>query len=164
MPLRTEAFYRGVAGAALERLGVREPPISVEALAASLGIPLRPVNLPEFFVAATVYEDGLPVMLVNWVKPEYERRRAIAHMLGHALLVLSGEGTSYPRDTGDHSEADLVANEIMMPGPLVVDQARLWFNDHRYLARLFGVEEAEMLDRMRNLGIIKGPEGIAWDY
>ena len=52
----------------------------------------------------------------------------------------------------------------MLPAQLVTEQARLWFNDHRYLARLFGVSEREMVDRMRALGLMKGPQGVMWDY
>jgi Zn-dependent peptidase ImmA (M78 family) len=143
---------------------VSEPPVPVDALASSLGIPVRPVNLPQFFVGATVYEDGLPIMILNWAKPESERRRCLAHMLGHVLLVLGDSTATYPRATGPHAEADLVAREIMLPAAMVVDQARLWFNDHRYLARLFGVDEAEMVERMRELGLIKGPSAVVWDY
>lgn len=164
MSLRTEAYYRTIAAEALERIGVTDPPIPVDALVASLGIPVRPVNLPAFFTAATVYEDGLPVMVVNWAQPEQVRRAALAHMVGHVLLVLKGDGNSYPRNTGDHREADLVARELLLPTQMVIDQARLWFNDYRYLARLFGVGEDEMLARMQDMGLIKGPQGLAWDF
>jgi Zn-dependent peptidase ImmA (M78 family) len=122
------------------------------------------VNLPAFFTAATVYEDGLPVMVLNWAKPEPERRRALAHMLGHVLLVLADAECCYPRDVGRHEEADLVARELLLPGRLVTEQARLWFNDHRYLARLFGVTEVEMVERMRELGLVRGPAPVAWEY
>lgn len=163
MSLRTDAYYRTIAADALAKLQLAEPPVPVDVLVSSLGIPIRPVNLPTFFTASTVYEDGMPVMIVNWAKPEYERRRALAHMLGHVLLVLHGDH-SYPRTAVPHDEADRVAQEIMLPTTMVIDQARLWFNDHRYLARLFGVEETEMVDRMRELGLLKGPAGVMWDY
>lgn len=163
MALRTEAYYRSIAHEALARLDFSEPPVPFEVLLQSLGIPVRLVNLPTFFMSATVYEEGLPIMLVNWAQPEHERRRAIAHMVGHVLLVLRGEGNTYPRDTASHEEADMVAKELMLPSSVVVEQARLWFNDHRYLARLFGVTEEDMMNRMRELGIIKG-QGIGWDF
>jgi Zn-dependent peptidase ImmA (M78 family) len=164
MSLRTDAYYRDVAAGALERVGCAEPPIPIDEIVASLGIPVRPVNLPQFFTSAAVYEDGLPVFIVNWAKSEQERRLAIAHMLGHVLLVLAGEGNTYPRESGDHRDADLVARELMLPAAMVIDQARLWFNDYRYLARLFGVGEEQMLERMRDMGMIKGPQGVMWDY
>jgi Zn-dependent peptidase ImmA (M78 family) len=162
--LRTEAYYRAVAAAALEKIGAGEPPVSLDAIVSSLAIPLRSVNLPLFFTAAMVYEDGMPVMILNWAQPEPERRAALGHMLGHVLLVLQGDGNTYPRDAADHGEADLVAKELLMPTGMVIDQARLWFNDYRYLARLFGVTEEQMLDRMREMGLVKGSSGISWDY
>lgn len=164
MSLRTEAYYRAIATDVLDRIGAVEPPVSLDDVVASLGIPVRPVNLPLFFTAATVYEDGLPVMVVNWAQPEQVRRSALAHMVGHVLLVLQGDGNSYPRDQRDHREADLVARELLLPTQMVVEQGRLWFNDYRYLARLFGVDESEMLSRMREMGLVRGPQGVSWDY
>jgi len=162
--LRTEASYRQVAADALSRFGCEEPPVPVDELVAAQGIPVRAVNLPQFFTAALVYEDGLPVMMLNSAKPEPERRVALAHMLGHVLLVLSGLSPSYPRDAEDHREADVVARELMLPSQMVIDQSKLWFNDYRYLARLFGVSEEQMLERMRAMGLVRGPEGVLWEY
>jgi Zn-dependent peptidase ImmA (M78 family) len=163
LSLRTEAYYRQVAENALRDLGIAEPPISIGDLVASLFIPVRPVNLPAFFTAATIYEDGLPVFVVNFAKAEIERRRALAHMLGHILLLLADGENAFPRADPDHHDADLVARELIMPTALVLEQARMWFNDYRYLARLFGVTEGVMLDRMRELGLIKD-RGIVWDF
>ena len=163
MTLRTEAYYRQVAEDALHAFGITEPPVSIGDLVASMCIPVRPVNLPAFFTAATIYEDGLPVMVVNFAKPEIERRRALAHMLGHVLLLLADNADAFPRANPDHHDADLVARDLIMPTGLVIAQARLWFNDYRYLARLFGVAEGAMLDRMRELGLIKN-QGIMWDF
>jgi len=163
LTLRSDAYYRSIADGALARANVVEPPVPVDGIITGLGIPLRYVSLPEFFTAATVYVDGLPVMIVNAAKPEDEVRRALAHMLAHVLLVMGGDYT-YPRTMAVHPEADVAASELLMPALLVTEQARLWFNDHRYLARLFGVSEREMVDRMRALGLMKGPQGVMWDY
>ena len=163
MTLRTEAYYRQVAEDALRSAGVTEPPVSIGELVASLSIPVRPVNLPAFFTAATIYEDGLPVMVVNYAKPEIERRRALAHMLGHVLLLLADHDDAFPRASAEHSDADLVARELITPSSLVIEQARTWFNDYRYLSRLFGVSEGVMLDRMRELGLITD-RGIMWNF
>jgi len=161
--LRTGAYYRTLAADALARFGCTEPPVPVDGLIDSMGIPIRYVSLPDFFTSALVSEDGLPVMVVNWTKSEAERRVALAHMLGHVLLVLGGE-VGYPRQEADHTEADLVADELVLPTDMVGEQARLWFNDFRYLARLFAVDESAMLVRMRDMGLIKGPEGVFWDF
>jgi Zn-dependent peptidase ImmA (M78 family) len=138
--------------------------VPVDELVAAQGIPVRAVSLPQFFTAALVYEDGLPVMMLNSAKPEPERRVALAHMLGHVLLVLSGLSTAYPRQDGSHRDAEVVAEELMLPSSMVVEQSRLWFNDYRYLARLFGVSEEQMLERMRAMGLVRGPEGVLWEY
>lgn len=164
MALKTDAYFRNIAVKALAGVGISEPPIPVEAIVANLGIPIRPVNLPQFFTGATVYEDGMPVMVLNWARSEYERRDALAHMLGHVLLVLEDPESEYPRQAAEHRDADLVARELLMPIEMVIEQARLWFNDYRYLARLFGVSEESMLARMRDLGLVKGPEVDVWDY
>ena len=164
MTLRTEQYYRHVAEDALAAVGCTEPPVPIESLVASLGIPVRAVNLPAFFTAATIYEDGLPVMVVNHARPEIERRHALAHMTGHVLLALSDEADSFPRADGDHREADLVARDLMMPTGMVLDQSRTWFNDYRYLSRLFGVTEGTMLDRMRELGLVHDQNGAVWDF
>lgn len=164
MALRTQAYYRRVAEEALSKAGVTDPPVPITRIIEDFGIPVVPVNLPQFFTAATIYEDGLPTMLVNFARPEHERQAALAHMLGHVLLLLSDPMITFPRDSEDHSEADLVAHELMIPSTMLVEQSRLWFNDYRYLARLFAVGEGAMLQRMRELGIVNDQQGIRWDY
>ena len=163
MRLRTEAYFRQIAEDAMALVGVKEPPVPIEDVVASLCIPIRQVSLPPFFTSAIIYEDGLPVMVVNATRPEIERRRALAHMLGHVLLLLADETDAFPRWHPDHSDADKVAVELMMPTRLVVEQARMWFNDFRYLARLFGVTEGLMLDRLRDLHLVRN-QGVNWDY
>jgi Zn-dependent peptidase ImmA (M78 family) len=161
--LRTEAFYRTIAGDVVSRLAITEPPVQVEEIAASFGVPVRQVRLPLFFSGSIVYEDGLPVILVNAARDEPVRRRTLAHLVAHVLLVLN-DAEGYPRDTSaEHVNADAVARELLMPSPMVLEQARKWFNDYRYLARLFGVGESEMMDKMLDLGIIQ-QRGIHWQY
>ena len=162
MKLRTEGYFREIASRALAAVGATEPPVPIEEIVASLCIPVRFVSLPPFFTAATVYEDGMPVMVVNALHPEIQRRHALAHMLGHVLLVLADEGDAYPRADRDHSSADTLARELIMPATMVVEQSRLWFNDARYLARLFGVNEGEMLDRMREMRLVRS-QGGTWE-
>ena len=164
MPLHSATYYRRLAADALEKTGVDEPPVPLDAVAARIGVPVRMVRLPSFFSGAAVNEDGLPILLINAERPEEHQRRTLAHLIGHLLLVLDDPGATYPRNTAvEHQEADLVAAELVLPEPLVRDQALKWFNDHRYLARLFGVTEGEMVDRMQELGLIK-QRGILWDY
>lgn len=163
--LRTDSYFRTLAQDALRQVGdTIEPPVPVEALAEQYGIPVRHVPMPTFFHGACINEDGLPVIIINSNKDDYVRRSTLAHIVGHVLIVLDDPEYRYPRNTMlEHPEADIIAEELMTPTSLVIDQAQKWFNDHRYLARLFGVSEEEMLERMRDLGIIQA-RGIVWDY
>ncbi len=164
MPLHSDGHYRQIAYAAIKQASIEEPPVPLEQIGERLGIPVRFVNLPSFFGGAIISEDGMPVALVNMARDEDERRRTLAHLLGHVLVVLADPTVGYPRsNSADHREADVTARELLLPEHLVRDQARKWFNDHRYLARLFGVRENEMMARMRELGIIKA-RGVLWDY
>lgn len=164
MGLHTEAYYRAIVGDHLKQAGMTEPPISVDEVAALLGVPVRMVTFPNWFRGAIVSEDGMPVIIVNSAIPLEIRRNALAHMLSHILLRLSDPNAVYPRETQDpHREADLMAAQFVLPDGMVINQARKWFNDYRYLARLFGVSESDMMEKMRDLGLIK-TRGVVWDY
>lgn len=163
MPLRTDIYYRDMAGETVQKAGITEPPVDVWAVARNLGLPVRATPLPEFFYGALIAEDGMPVAVLNSAKDQLRQRNALAHLLGHVLVVLDDPTLGYPRGTGDHRVADVVAAEIVAPAYLVKDQAMKWFNDYRYLARLFAVPESEMLDRMKAAGLIQS-RGITWDY
>jgi hypothetical protein len=161
--LRTDAYYRSLAQDALRKAGLAEPPVTVEAVASSLGVPLYVTKLPAWFSGAIVYEDGMPVILLNEAIGEIGTRRALGHLIGHILVVMEEPGATYPRDNPDHHVADVVSAEMTMPSYMVIDQAQKWFNDYRYLARLFGVSESEMLEKMHAMGLIK-QRGMLWDY
>jgi len=164
LSLRTDTYYRTIADEALRQTGIAEPPVAVEAVAGRLGIPVRLVHLPAFFSGAVLNEDGMPVIVLNSALEESARRRYLAHLLGHVLVVLDEPEAGYPRNSGlPHREADVVAEEIVLPSWMVVEQATKWFNDHRYLARLFGVNENDMMAKMRELGLMRA-RGVVWDY
>ena len=164
MPLKTDAYYKTIAEQALRQTGIIEPPVEVESVAAHLGIPVRTAHLPAFFSGATVNVDGMPAIILNEAAGEPSRARTLAHLLGHVLLVLDDPAVGYPRNaSASHHDADVVAEELIMPAGMVVEQAAKWFNDYRYLARLFGVAEQEMIVKMRALGLLKA-QGIVWDY
>lgn len=164
MPLRSDAYYRGLVEAELRAAGYTEPPVSTTAVATHLGVPVRTLPLPPWFTAALIYEDGMPAILLNPTRPEDVRRHALGHLLGHVLVVLDDASARYPRGTTEgHREADIMAEEFETPGYLVRDQAQKWFNDYRYLAGLFGVTEERMFTTMQELGLIKS-RGVIWDY
>lgn len=164
MTLKTDAYYRDLAADVLARAGIDEPPISLEKIAEALAVPVRLVRLPAFFHAALVSEDGMPVIMLNVAPPDEARRAALAHVLGHLILVMADPEEGYPRAARfEHTEADKVAHELVLPYRMVIEQSQLWFNDYRYVARLFGVDEQTMLARMRDVGIMLNA-GIMWDY
>lgn len=163
MALRTDAYYRQLAQDALRKTGAEEPPIAVEAVAAGLGVPVYHTRLPSWFSGAMVYEDGMPVIMLNDAIGDVAVRRTLGHLIGHILVVLEEPGATYPRKGPDHHVADVVAGEMALPTYMVDEQAKKWFNDYRYLARLFGVPESDMLEKMRTMGLIKQRDTL-WDY
>ena len=163
MAIHSDTYYRGLAEEQVRAAGIMEPPVTLQAVADRLGVPVRAAALPPFFQAALIDEDGLPTILINTALPRVDVRRAFGHVIGHMLEVLADEEAAYPKQSGDHGAADLLSSALVMPDYLVVDQARKWFNDHRYLAGLFGVSEDDMLDKMVELGLIQ-QRGIRWDY
>ena len=164
MPLRSDEYYRSLVEAELRSLGYFEPPVSVEAVAEHLHVPVRRFPLPPWFTAALIYEDGLPAVLMNADKDPPIQRQALGHLLGHLLVLLNDMTANYPRDSlSVHHDADLISEEFRAPAYMVRDQAQKWFNDYRYLAGLFGLSETEMFERMRDLGLVKG-RGIVWEY
>lgn len=164
MTVRDAAYYRRLVEDELRAAGFVEPPVSVEAVAAHLGVPVHEMPLPLWFTAALVYEDGMPSILVNSARPLAVRRAGLGHLLAHILVVLADPAERYPRDTdAEHAVADAMSAEFATPEFMVRDQAQKWFNDYRYLAGLFGVDEVRMFEAMRDLGIIKS-KGVIWEY
>lgn len=164
MALRTDAYYRKLAEDALRNAGVVEPPVSLESLAAAYSLPVHGYRFPSFFSGAIVYVDGLPLALLNTAREEWVRRDTLAHLLGHLLVLLDDPEARFPRNgVHEHHEAEVVAEEMVLPTFMIIEQARKWFNDYRYLARLFGVSEGDMLEKMRDLGLVQD-RGIYWDY
>jgi Zn-dependent peptidase ImmA (M78 family) len=164
MPLHSDNHYRGLVEAQLRQAGITEPPVPVGDAAAMLGVPIMTVALPAWFSGALVLEDGVPILLLNASSSAEGRRAALAHMLSHLLMRIDDPSKPYPRnDESEHRVAEAMADEFVMPEYLVREQAAKWFNDHRYLARLFGVSEADMLQKLRDLKIVRA-RGIGWDY
>jgi hypothetical protein len=164
VPLTSDAHYKGLVEAQLRRAGIIEPPVSVDDAAAILGVPTMTVAFPAWFTGAIVLEGGVPVVLLNGSSSPESRRDALAHMLSHILVRIDEPATPYPRDSsGDHRLADAMAEEFVMPEYMVREQAGKWFNDYRYLARLFAVSESDMMAKMRDLGLMKA-RGVVWDY
>lgn len=164
MVLRSDSYYRDLAANAVRQAGIEEPPVSIPLVAARLGVPVIEAALPPWFSAALIYEDGMPAVLLNSAREDHIKVAGLGHVLGHLLVVIDDASAEYPKESVTyHRDADLIAEELETPGFMVIDQAQKWFNDYRYLARLFGVSEKRMLEKMSALGIIKN-RGLLWDY
>ncbi len=164
MPIQDEKRHRRLVEDELRAAGFAEPPVSMHAVAAHLGVPILEHALPLWFTAALIYEDGMPAILLNSTRPLAIKRAGLGHLLGHILIMMDTPGAHYPRDTEpEHGAADFISAEFETPEFMVRDQAQKWFNDYRYLAGLFGVTELRMFEAMRDLGIIKS-KGVIWEY
>ena len=163
MALYALSYYLELVDRTLAETGITEPPVDLMPVAGRLGLPVLGVQLPRTFRGALVYEDGMPIALVNGVLGEQAQRDTLAHLVAHVLVRLDQPNMPYPRQDPDHRLAESMADEFRLPQSLVKDQAGRWFNDYRYLARLFAVSEGEMLSRMRDLGLVKH-SGSMWDY
>lgn len=164
MALLPDSHYRALVDDQLKRTGLQEPPVSVDDVAERLGLRRVSLSLPPWFSGAIIVEDGFPVLLLNATLSPEKRRDTLAHLLSHVIVGLDDPAAPYPRDREPvHRVAEMMSAEFVMPSYMVMEQASKWFNDHRYLARLFGVSESAMMAKMREMGLIKGG-GILWDY
>jgi Zn-dependent peptidase ImmA (M78 family) len=162
--IRSDAYFRQAAERWIRQAGILEPPVPLDDLAAAVGVPVLYVHLPRWFRSAIIYEDGMPIVLVNEIVTEPVRRAAFGHAIAHIITVLEDPTQGYPRDSAPtHRLADVIAEELLTPAFLVREQAMKWFNDYRYLSGLFGVAEEEMFSRMSDLGLVKA-RGVMWDY
>lgn len=164
METKREVYFRGLGERAIRDAGISEPPIAPSEIARHLGVPIISAALPSWSVGALVAEDGMPAILINTSSESYAQRAGIAHFLGHLIVLIDDPGATYPRNREVvHEAANAVADELELPGFMVRDQALKWFNDHRYLAGLFGVTEKRMVARMQALGLMQ-KRGVVWDY
>lgn len=161
MALRSDNHYRDVVLRTLGEAGIRQLPVDVYSVAVRVGLPVAQADLPRWFHGTLVYEDGMPVAVLNSRCDEFLRRQTLAHMLSHLLVRLDDSSVPYPRGDADHRLADVMAREFLMPRTFVTQEALRWFNDSVYLARLFGVPEGDMLSRMHELGLVKR-SGVSW--
>jgi hypothetical protein len=93
VPLRSDAHYRGLVEAQLRHAGIVEPPVSVDDVAAILGVPIMTVSFPAWFTGAIVVEDGMPVVMLNSSSTSEGRRAALAHMVSHLLARIDDPST-----------------------------------------------------------------------
>jgi len=164
MPIYTHLYLKEQANALLEKFNITEPPVDVRAVAEKLGVEIIEMsNDTWFYGMLTKYGEDFYIV-VNKMMPETRKRFAIAHEIGH--YQLHDHDLSYQRKQDkdyQHQEADVFALELCIPAGLLKREAHKWFNDHRYLAKLFNVSEPLMVKRMEELNLIaKGKHN--WEY
>lgn len=152
----TDAYYRKQAEDLLLRFGVREPPVDVGAIARRLGLDVLELSLPSWFFGVLMRVGGDPYIVVNKHMPQHRKRFTLGHEIAHYLL--HGGEFAYMKNCRRedfHREADVFAAELCMPAALVRREAARWFNDYRYLARLFGVSETAMVRKMQEMRLLR---------
>lgn len=152
----SDSFYKKKAEELLLACGIKEAPVDVVAIAKSLGIEIMELTLPNWFFGVLMRVDDQPYIVVNKAMPEHRKRFTLGHEIAH--YICHGEAFAYMKNCKRddyHREADVFAAEVTMPSYLVRLEARRWFNDYRYLARLFQVSETAMVRKMQELGLLR---------
>lgn len=162
--------------ALIRRLGLDEPPISVNFAAERLGATVVREDFSNDDVSGVlIRDDGDTVIGVNKHHARTRQRFTIAHELGHLLLhagkpvildkarVNFRDATSAMASDRDEIQANAFAAELLMPRELVVQHARIIADQYPdahedvlvgKLAELFDVSTDAMNFRLINLGII----------
>lgn len=162
MPLYSHRFIREQAEKLLHQVGFDEPPIDVRKIAGKLGIEIVELSLPTWFFGALMQVENDHYIVLNKIMPEPTKVFTISHELAHHQMH-PGE-ICYMKNRLRpyfHREADIFAAELCMPSNLVRREARKWFNDFKFLAKLFNVTETAMIRKLEELELI--PKGhYAW--
>lgn len=144
----------------LEKAGIEEPPVPVEALARTCGVLVIASTMPDELSGLVFGVEPGAVIGVNEGHSENRRRFSIAHELGHHLLshhdrfhidISEGDPPGYDWET--ERAANEFAADLLMPREMVIDR----FSDipeTQSLARDFKVSELAMGYRLLNLGLI----------
>jgi len=162
--------------ALLDRLGLDQPPIPVEDIAAKLGAILMRDDFSDDDVSGLLIREGdEQVIGVNKRHSRARQRFTIAHEIGHLLLhagkpvildrarvnfrdAVSSMATDY-----DEIQANAFAAELLMPRDMVMAESRRLASEHaaededallQILADRFEVSAEAMNFRLINLGII----------
>ena len=164
MPIYTHLYIKDQANVLIEELKIADPPINVREIAGKLGIEIIEMSNDSWFYGMLTRYDEDFYIVINKLMPETQKRYAIAHELGH--LRLHNQELEYQRRPDKeyhHREADVFALELCIPTRLIQREAFSWFNDHKFLANLFGVSEPLMVKKMEELQLI--PKGkFSWLY
>lgn len=156
MPLYSHQYYREKASSLIKELGLNEPPIGIEQVAGHLGLEIVELSTPDWFSGVLLNIDEEFCIVVNSTLTPEQKNFTIAHEIGHhqlhreELCYLQNEKKMHLQ-----KEADIFAEELLMPSHLVEAEAKRWFNDSGFIAKLFKVREDVMAERMKALGLLK---------
>lgn len=163
MPLIGHQHFRDKAASLLDDLGIQKPPVDVYAIADTLGIEIMELTTPDWFSGALLNIKGDFYIVLNKKLPYGRKSLTIAHEIAHHQLHKE-ELCYLKNETKLHlqKEADIFADELVMPAFMVKAEANRWFNNSKFLAGLFGVKEAAIKKKMVKLGIIKPNGGVSF--
>jgi transcriptional regulator with XRE-family HTH domain len=143
----------------LQKAGIEEPPVPVEALARACGVLVIASAMPDELSGLVFGVEPGAVIGVNEGHSENRRRFSIAHELGHHLLshhdrfhidVSEGDPPGYDWQT--ERAANEFAADLLIPREMVIDRFKD-APDTQRLARDFKVSELAMGYRLLNLGL-----------
>lgn len=168
-PRKIETIVRGL----LEQYKISQPPVPVEALARSLGAPVR-YSPFEGDISGMVFRDADRIVIgVNSLHHPNRQRFTIAHEIGHMLLhkgvevhvdrtfrINLRDDISSQAVDRDEIEANRFAAELLMPEQMLIDDLKgreIDFENEQDLRRLaarYGVSPQALTFRLTNLGLI----------
>jgi len=167
----------------VESLGIHEPPVDVERIAASLSMRVVYESLSSDTSAVLIREpDGAQYIGVNATHSLARKRFSIAHEIGHAQLHFEGRPATRTEAVFDRPlemmfrdgiasegsnrveiEANSFAAGLLMPAAMVRSEFRVLLTDSRQvgvdqavdtLAMRFAVSTQAMRFRLINLGLV----------
>ena len=166
----SEAKIRRESQRLLSGANVEDPPVSVDAIARSVGARVVLEALDTDLSGVLHIVDGTPLIGVNSSHSKTRQRFTIAHELGH--LTLHGEQTFVDRrfvflrdqraasgSDREEIQANMFAAELLMPQAWLssdIGEDGFDFGDDDALgelARRYGVSQSAMAFRLVNLGL-----------
>lgn len=129
-------------------------PFDVKALAKSLGIEVRYLNLPRSSGRAAMVKDKAGwLVTINVPRcPRDAERFQLAHEVGHVMLSISLRGRPIGRRAAE-AWCDAFAAELLMPEEDVRREA--WRSTMSLMCRRYGVSKTAMTLRLRSLGLTR---------
>lgn len=156
MALHSHHYFEDKAEQLLQELKINTLPVDVYDVARKLGIEIMELSEPEWFSGLLLtIEDGYYIIVNKIMTPE-KKRFTIAHELGHYALH-KNEVCYMDNDAQEHlqRQANIFAAALIMPKTKVRAESDKWFKNHKFLAKIFGVLEDTMYDRMKEVAIFK---------